>query len=161
MAHKRIPAGLTPEQESKYKSLNYQPVPTDDKVRCPVCRFFYWRLWFDRAQCLGCRTYLMLEAGKGKDLRAVAWVAKAIELTHDHRVHCPGCARTEYTLRQDVLKCRWCARQFGLKPVLTGTWALVKLDPIPASVVDPALATKLVSRSTIYRQIKKAERKSA
>ena len=182
MTNARIPLDLNPEQllehDLKFKEQNYHEMPAADRLRCQACKFFYFRLWYDRAQCLSCRRYTRLEVGEPEnpkqvqllkdetaegvkliqpDLRRVSWVRLSLSKQKDQRVRCLNCTRAEFTLYKSHLICRWCRTEIMLAPGLTGFWLLADQSEVKPKITSEKEALKLVSRSTIYRMIKKAD----
>lgn len=144
------------EELKELREANYLAA-TEDRLRCQHCQGFYWRLWWDMAQCLGCQHYTMIEVGQKADekqlefgfaynpyentLLAVEWIAQQLNgkdgNTPREKIKDPLSDRTEFLIFPDRLKCRVTSTETLIQPKISGYWIL-KEKP---KVDNPSLIT--------------------
>jgi hypothetical protein len=180
MTNYRLPSTLSETDDAllgvRFRDENYREMSPADRLRCHACSFGYFRLWFDRGQCLSCRRYTRIEIGepenprqlqllKGEtmegvmlippDFRRVSWIRLSFTRQSDQRVRCLSCGRAEHTVFHSRLICRWCHAEINLEPPVTGSWLLESQSQFRPKINTARDAVRFVSRSTIYRHIRK------
>ena len=153
-----------PKELSKFKEENDTPV-TEDRIRCQHCHGFYWRLWFDVAQCLACQHYAVLQVGKpvNKDqltfnfvelqdnLLRVVWIRAQLtsketgEYTKE-RVKDPLTGRTEFIIFADRLRCRVTGNETLITPQITAFWLLDSIPKVKGKVLTAQEALQIVKQ---------------
>lgn len=109
------------------KKENYRDLKPGERMRCDACNSIYWRLFYDRAQCMGCRsiTRFETESVQGRrpgDLRDVTWIKWQTGKYQDGRVRDPLRKRSEFVVYRNLLKCRVGGTELIIHPQLKGYW---------------------------------------
>lgn len=97
-------------------------------MRCSACNSIYWRLFYDRAQCMGCRSLTRFETASSdvrtyyKDLRDVTWIKWQQSKYTDGRVRDPLRKRSEFVVFKNLIKCRVGGTELMIHPQLKGYW---------------------------------------
>lgn len=112
---------------------NYKELQPNEKLRCSACNSIYWRLFYDRAICMGCRSITRLRTESGgvyrcHDLRDVSWIRWQVNKFRDGRVRDPITKRSEFIIFRHMLKSRVGGTEFLIHPQIKGTWYYGKLE---------------------------------
>lgn len=144
------------------RKQNYIPL-TEDRFRCAHCQGFYWRLWVDMAQCLGCQNYSIIEVDcdkhleigigqiRANNLLQVGWILEQVrdkyQVDITKRVKDPISDRTEFIIFKDRLRCRVTGTETLISPNISGSWILNNSPKIESKVLTEEEALKLVKNS--------------
>lgn len=112
---------------------NYHELKAGERLRCQACNSIYWRVFYDRAQCMGCRsiTRVVVEKTRPKafgDLRDVTWITWQVNKFKDGRVRDPITKRSEFVVYKNLLKARIGGTEFLIYPQLLGSWFYGRLE---------------------------------
>lgn len=162
---------VEPDQLDRFKLENYKEM-TDDRLRCQHCQGFYWRLWFDQAQCLACQNYTVVEVKPVKEIKIglgvftnfsnllqVDWIREQLnggpkDSIEDHntafmhrRVKDPLSDRTEFIIFKDKLRCRVTGTETAISPEISGYWILGKVPKVEGKSLTEEEALEIVRRN--------------
>lgn len=175
MTYKRIFETHTfpPGELAMYREENFKYLE-DDRMRCQHCQGFYWRLWFDQAQCLSCQHYSMLEVGVEDptwmvsgtkqlefgfvqpvlhNLLAVQWVREQLTgkelIDINRRIKDPLSDRTEFIIFKDRIRCRVTGTETQIKPEITAFWILKSIPKVEGKTLTGQQALDIVRQSKL------------
>lgn len=165
MTEHRFNTALIIQDIPQLRVENYREM-TVDRLRCQYCQGFYWRVWFDMVQCVGCRSYTMLEVGEdvnpdqlefdfvenhsSNTLLSVAWIREQIfdpaneHLAIDTRVKDPLSGRSEFIVFSDRLRCRVTGTETELNPKIRAHWLMDRLPQHKNKVLGAKEALAIV-----------------
>lgn len=157
---------LDPAILREFRTANYK-LMDEDRIRCQHCYGFYWRLWFDQAQCLACQNYTAIEVTVAKEIKVglgvftnfnnllqVDWIREQLgtgALEPDgafmfNRVKDPLSDRTEFIIFKDRLRCRVTSVETMIKPEIIGYWLIGKEVKVEGKILSEEEALELVRR---------------
>jgi len=125
---------LDNEKDNFSKKNNYVELKPGERMRCAACNSIYWRLFYDRAQCMGCRSITRFETDQKDfkcyyhDLRDVPWIKWQINKHADNRVRDPLRGRSDFVVYRNLLRCRVGGTELMINPQLKGYWYYGKLQ---------------------------------
>lgn len=122
------------EKDKFSKHENYRLLKPSERMRCDACNSIYWRIFYDRAQCMGCKSLTRFETDNTAfkcyyhDLRDVPWVRWQTSKYSDGRVRDPLRKRSEFIVYKNLLRCRVGGTELMINPQLKGYWFYGKLQ---------------------------------
>ena len=124
---------LNEVSDKEAKKANYQKLSAGERMRCQACNGIYWRLFYDRAQCMSCRCITRLETeitpgSRLGNLKDVPWVKWQVAKYKDGRIRAPLTGRSEFVIYAHMLKSRVGGLELLLHPKLKGYWFYGKLE---------------------------------
>jgi hypothetical protein len=125
---------LDKELDKFSRKENYQELKLGEKMRCAACNSIYWRLFYDRAQCMGCKSLSRFDTDNSTtmcyyhDLRDVTWIKWQVGKYADGRVRDPLRKRSEFVVFKNLLKCRVGGTELLIHPQLKGYWFYGKVQ---------------------------------
>ena len=151
---------VDPDSLVAYRLENYKEM-SDDRLRCQHCQGFYWRLWYDQAQCLACQNYTRIEIKPVKEivmglgtfknldnLLQVDWIREQLGLDLViNRVRDPLSDRTEFIVFKDKLRCRVTGTETAISPEISGYWILGRVPKVEAKSLTEEEALEIVRRN--------------
>jgi len=147
------------EKLDKFRLDNFK-LMTDDRLRCQHCQGFYWRLWYDQAQCLACQNYTVIDVAPVKEvtigigtfksmpnLLQVDWIREQLRENYLGRVKDPLSDRTEFIVFRDKLRCRVTGTETAISPEITGYFILGRVPKIENKSLTEEEALEIVRRN--------------
>lgn len=144
----------------RFKLENYREM-TEDRLRCQHCQGFYWRLWFDQAQCQACQNYTMIEVRPIKEvsiglgtfknlnnLLQVDWIREQLGNDLAKRVEDPLSNRTEFIIFKDKLRCRVTGTETAISPQIHGYWIVGRIPKVEGKSLTEKEALEIVRRNS-------------
>lgn len=119
--------------DKQTKKENYRALELGEKLRCQACNSIYWRVFYDRVQCMGCRSFTRIEteligSTRYRDLRDVTWIRWQVSKYKDGRVRDPLFRRSEFIIYRNLLRNRVGGTEFIIHPQVKGSWFYGKLE---------------------------------
>ena len=158
MTYHRV-VDIEPSILEKYRLENYKEM-TDDRLRCQHCQGFYWRLWYDQAQCQACQNYTIIEVKPIKEitiglgvfknfnnLLQVDWIREQLGSDLTNRVEDPLSNRTEFIIFKDKLRCRVTGTETAISPEISGYWILGRIPKVEGKSLTEEEALEIVRRN--------------
>jgi hypothetical protein len=147
----RIPAAwAVPGREAIEKKLRAAGIQefTDEmgKLKCHSCFTTGFRVFIDRARCIRCHVYYKLE-GPNQKIFTNFDLGNLKIGEHDQAIVCPKDDKHAFYIENDRLKCYFCRSIYIFQPKLILYWPMQEVGPKPE--------TSHLSRSSIYRHLKK------
>jgi len=118
---------LETEKDISYRRANLMALMDGERMRCQACSGIYFRVFYDRAQCMSCRNFTRFAttpADGFNDLRSSQWVRMLLEKFPDGRVRDPKSGRPEFVVYRDRLVSRISGTICFLDSPIKGTWLL-------------------------------------
>lgn len=161
----------------KYREVNVRKM-TNDRLRCQYCQGFYWRVWIDQIQCIGCQYYTMIEVGEepmkkqlefpfmfmtqeplaNDTLLTVKWIRAQLRGPNGIEVHRrikdPISGRSEFVVFKDRLRCRVTGSEVQLVPRIKRYWIVKSLPSAwEQRMITAEEAFELVKKNLIEQPV--------
>ena len=143
------------QEDLKWRRLNLLPMPIDERLRCQGCNGIYWRVFFDRAQCMSCRSFtrLVTEPADGyNDLRSSKWVRLLLEKFEDGRIRDPKSGRPEFVIYKDRLVSRISGTVCYIDSSIKGSWFLGEVHEARKVLKSRDMAEAVAKSSALRKQ---------